>query len=88
MLRHWLEATNYRDDGLNLFRLTAIYAFRMPAFIFLSGITSKPDNVGRRIAGLISLLVIFQFLYFAYLPFMDSNKQFGWMDPFWIAIRQ
>lgn len=84
VLGHWLEATNYWDDGLVRYLLTVIYAFHMPAFIFLAGITSKPDNVGRRIAVLVSLLVIFQFLYFAYLPFMDSNKQFEWADPFWM----
>ncbi len=84
VLGHWLEATNYWDDGLIRYLLTAIYAFHMPAFIFLAGITSKPDNIGRRIAVLISLLVIFQCLYFAYLPFMDSNKQFEWADPFWM----
>lgn len=84
VLGHGLEATNYWDDGLIRYLLTLIYAFHMPAFIFLAGITSKPDNVGRRIAVLISLLVIFQCLYFAYLPLMDSNKQFEWTDPFWM----
>ena len=84
VLGHWLEATNYWDDGLIRYLLTTIYAFHMPAFIFLAGITSKPDNAGRRVAVLISLLVIFQCLYYAYLPFMDSNKQFEWADPFWM----
>lgn len=81
---HLLEATNYWDDGLISYLLTAIYAFHMPAFIFLAGMTSKPDNVKRRIAVLVSLLVIFQCLYSLYLPFMDSNKQFAWLDPFWL----
>ncbi|ASJ72243.1 acyltransferase family protein [Granulosicoccus antarcticus] len=81
---HLLEATNYWDDGLIRYLLTAIYAFHMPAFIFLAGMTSKPDNVKRRIAVLVSLLVIFQCLYSLYLPFMDSNKQFAWLDPFWL----
>ncbi len=44
VLGHWLEATNYWDDGLIRYLLTAIYAFHMPAFIFLAGITSKPDK--------------------------------------------
>lgn len=84
VLGHFLEATNYWDDGFVRYLLTAIYAFHMPAFVMLAGMTSKPDNVGRRIAVLLSLLVIFQFLYSVYLPFMDSNKQFTWMDPFWM----
>ena len=84
VLGHMLEATNFWEDGLIRYLLTGIYAFHMPAFIFLAGITSKPDNVGRRCAVLISLLVIFQCLYYAYLPFMDSNKEFEWADPFWI----
>ena len=81
---HSLEATSYWDDSLIRFLLTAIYAFHMPAFIFLAGVTSKPDNVVKRIAVLVSLLVIFQCLYFVYLPFMDSNKEFVWTDPFWM----
>ena len=84
VLGHALEATNYWDNGLVRYLLTAIYAFHMPAFVFLAGITSKPDNIARRIAMLISLLVIFQILYFLYLPFMDSNKVFEWTSPFWI----
>ena len=84
VLGHFLEATNYWDDSLIRYLLTAIYAFHMPAFVFLAGITSKPDNVGKRIAVLVSLLVIFQCLYFAYLPFTASNKQFEWADPFWM----
>ncbi|ASJ72248.1 acyltransferase family protein [Granulosicoccus antarcticus] len=84
VLGHLLEATNYWNEGLIRYLLTAIYAFHMPAFIFLAGMTSKPDNVKRRIAVLVSLLVIFQCLYFLYLPFMESNKQFAWLDPFWL----
>ena len=84
VLGHWLEAANYWDDSFIRFLLTAIYAFHMPAFIFLAGVTSKPDNVVKRIAVLASLLAIFQCLYYVYLPFMDSNKEFGWTDPFWM----
>ena len=84
VLGHSLEAASYWDDGVIRFLLTAIYAFHMPAFIFLAGITSKPDNVLKRIAVLVSLLVIFQCLYFVYLPFMDTNKEFVWTDPFWM----
>lgn len=81
---HLLEATSYWDDDLIRYLLTAIYAFHMPAFIFLAGMTSKPDNMKRRVAVLVSLLIIFQCLYSAYLPLTESNKQFGWFDPFWM----
>lgn len=84
VLGHWLEATNYWDEGLIRYVLTTIYAFHMPAFIFLAGLTSKPDNVKYRIALLLSLLFIFQCLYSIYLPLTESHKQFEWADPFWV----
>lgn len=81
---HWLEASNYWDDGLIRYVLTTIYAFHMPAFVFLAGMTSRPGKLRYRVAVLTSLLLAFQCLYAFYLPLTDSNKQFEWADPFWI----
>jgi len=80
---HLVEKTGGWDQDGTRFILTVLYAFHMPAFIFLTGITAKPDKLGMRVARLLALLVFFQML-FAGLDLAVGLRPSPWFEPFWV----
>ncbi|MBM6621210.1 acyltransferase family protein [Micrococcaceae bacterium RIT802] len=81
---HLLEAMNHWSAETVRLPLTFIYAFHMPAFVFLTGITAKPHGIFRRIRALVILLVIFQLGYFLAARWLDPDATFSWHTPYWI----
>jgi fucose 4-O-acetylase-like acetyltransferase len=80
---HLLEKTGGWDQDGTRFILTVLYAFHMPVFIFLTGITAKPDGLALRVARLLSILVLFQVL-FAALDLALGQQPWAWFEPFWV----
>src|SRR5690625_2304509 len=72
------------DDGLTDLVYTVIYAFHMPAFIFLAGITAKSTRLVERIATFVILLATFQALYYAVERWIGDPFAWSWTDPHWI----
>lgn len=80
-----LLARSHPDDGfITKALITGIYAFHMPAFVFLAGITSKPRGILQRCTQFLTLLVVFQGAYFAARWVMGSDAKFSWERPYWI----
>ncbi|PCC25503.1 hypothetical protein CIK75_07425 [Glutamicibacter sp. BW78] len=84
VLGHLLEGTNVWSATTVRLPLTLIYAFHMPAFAFLTGITGTPKNLVRRVGPLLVLLVLFQFLYFGATRVLKPGAEFEWDTPFWM----
>ncbi|MFC0682329.1 acyltransferase family protein [Lysobacter korlensis] len=63
--------------------LTVLYAFHMPAFVFLTGIHAKADQVPLRIARLVSVLVVFQVLFLAF-GWLIGHPIANWYSPYWV----
>lgn len=84
VLGHMLEGTNFWTANTVRLPLTLIYAFHMPAFAFLTGITGTPKNLVRRIGPLLVLLVLFQVLYFGATRVLKPDAEFEWNAPFWM----
>ncbi|MGP5227043.1 acyltransferase family protein [Arthrobacter rhombi] len=84
VLGHLLEGTNLWSAATVRLPLTMIYAFHMPAFAFLTGITGTPKNLVRRIGPLVVLLVLFQLLYFGATRVLKPGAEFEWDAPFWM----
>lgn len=72
------------DDGLTNLAYTVIYAFHMPAFIFLAGITAKSTRLIERIATFVILLATFQTLYYVTERWIGDPFAWSWTDPHWI----
>ena len=65
VLGHLLEEVSGEwEDGLVRLVLTVIYAFHMPAFVFLAGLTAKSTRLLERLLTFVMLLGVFQYLYF------------------------
>lgn len=84
VLGHLLEGTNVWSATTVRLPLTIIYAFHMPAFAFLTGITGTPKNLVRRVGPLVVLLVLFQVLYFGATRVLKPGAEFEWDAPFWM----
>ncbi|MGP5165663.1 MULTISPECIES: acyltransferase family protein [Arthrobacter] len=84
VLGHLLEGTNFWTADTVRLPLTFIYAFHMPAFAFLTGITGTPKKLVRRIGPLVVLLVLFQSLYFGATRVLKPGADFEWNAPFWM----
>lgn len=84
VLGHCLEAVQGWSNPIIRALLTAIYMFHMPAFVFLAGITAKHDQLGRRIANLAILLVLFQLAYVLPLTLKSGAYPVGPLQPFWV----
>lgn len=84
VLGHLLEGMNYWRVSETRIPLTIIYAFHMPAFAFLAGITAKPTNLLRRIGPLLVLMVLFQAAYYGFVLLFGLKKAFALDTPFWI----
>jgi len=80
---HLLEKTGGWDQDGTRFILTVLYAFHMPAFGFLTGVTAKADRLALRVARLLSLLVLFQLL-FAGLDLALGLQPGAWFEPIWV----
>lgn len=61
-----------------------IYAFHMPAFVFLAGIISKPRGILKRCVQFLTLLVVFQTAFYWYRRLMGSDAAFDWTTPKWL----
>lgn len=74
------------DWAVDSFRLvlTAIYAFHMPAFVFLAGTTAKTSRLGERVLTFAIYLLIFQPLYFLARLLAGEPFDWSWNIPFWI----
>lgn len=72
------------SDGLTDLAYTVIYAFHMPAFIFLAGITAKSTRLIERIATFVILLATFQTLYYVTDRWIGDPFAWSWTDPHWI----
>lgn len=84
VLGHLLEATSAWHADLIRLPLTMIYMFHMPAFVFLSGITAKRDNLLKRVATFTVLLLTFQALYYLAVQWLPLERDFSAFMPFWI----
>lgn len=84
VLGHLLEGTNFWSATTVRLPLTLIYAFHMPAFAFLTGITGSPKSLVRRAGPLLVLLVLFQILYFGATRILKPGVDFEWNAPFWM----
>lgn len=84
VLGHLLEGMNYWKAPEARILLTVIYAFHMPAFAFLAGVTAKPTNLVRRVGPLIVLLLLFQAAYYGFVQFVGLKRAFALDTPFWI----
>lgn len=82
---HFLEAVDsqWEKDSLRLF-LTVIYAFHMPAFVFLAGITASSRRLLQRVLYLVALLAMFHCIYFVARSLTGSNFEWSWTTPHWI----
>ncbi len=72
------------DDGLTTLAYTVIYAFHMPAFIFLAGITAKSTRLLERLLTFVILLAAFQSLYYVAEKWIGDPFAWSWTDPHWI----
>lgn len=84
VLGHLLEATSAWHADMIRLPLTIIYMFHMPAFVFLSGITAKRDQLGRRIGTFLVLLLTFQALYYLAVWLSPLQRDFSPFMPFWL----
>lgn len=84
ILGHLLARSHPGDGFVTKALITGIYAFHMPAFVFLAGITSKPRGILQRCAQFLTLLVVFQVAYFLARWVMGSDANFSWERPYWI----
>lgn len=84
VLGHLLETVTTPQNTWIRLLLVGIYTFHMPAFIFMAGITSKPQNLSRRIATLVIWLVGFQALYGVFLVALGREFNFFSLKPYWI----
>lgn len=84
VLGHLLEGMNRWDADTVRIPLTAIYAFHMPAFVFLAGVTAKATMLGRRIGTLLVLLVAFHALYYGFTTALGEPVNMSWRTPYWI----
>ena len=84
VLGHLLEGTNAWSATTVRLPLTIIFAFHMPAFAFLTGITGTPKNLARRVGPLVVLLALFQVLYFGVTRVLKPGAEFEWDAPFWM----
>lgn len=84
VLGHLLEGMNYWKAPEARILLTVIYAFHMPAFAFLAGVTAKPTNLVRRVGPLLVLLLLFQAAYYGFVQLVGLKRAFALDTPFWI----
>ena len=81
---HLLEGMNYWKVPESRIPLTIIYAFHMPAFAFLAGITARPTQLLRRVGPLLILLLLFQLAYYWAVQLLGLKRTFSLDTPFWI----
>ncbi|HET7414665.1 MAG TPA: acyltransferase family protein [Arthrobacter sp.] len=84
VLGHLLEATSAWNADMIRLPLTIIYMFHMPAFVFLSGVSAKRDNLPRRIGTFLVLLLTFQALYYVAVWLSPLERDFSPFMPFWL----
>lgn len=85
VLGHLLEAVDGDwGDGLVRLILTAVYAFHLPAFVFLAGITAKSNRLLERVLTFAVLLVAFQCLYSLAKLWAGDPFAWSWTTPHWI----
>lgn len=85
VLGHLLEEVSGGwEDGFVRLVLTVIYAFHMPAFVFLAGVTAKSTRMLERLLTFVILLGAFQCLYFVAKRWADDSFDWSWTTPHWI----
>lgn len=81
---HLLElAGGWRSPARGLI-LTTLYAFHMPAFIFLAGVTARRTDTLRRVTILGFLLVVFHLAYQAQEYVREGSFQGSRIEPYWL----
>lgn len=82
---HLLEGLDGEwEDGFVRLTLTCIYAFHMPAFVFLAGVTAKSKRLLERLLTFVVLLVSFQCLYYLAKLLAGDPFAWSWTTPHWI----
>lgn len=66
---------------------TAIYAFHMPAFVFLAGVTAKSSRLTQRVLFYLVLLLTAQPLYYGWMTLLglEPDAQFHAWVPHWLT---
>ncbi len=81
---HLLARSHPSDATITKAMITGIYAFHMPAFVFLAGITSKPRGIAKRCVQFLTLLAVFEAAFFWVRRLMGSEAPFNWESPYWL----
>lgn len=85
VLGHIMAAVSPWDDAsLRIFQ-TAIYAFHMPAFVFLTGMTARSGKIPHRVAFLLILLATALPLYYGWMSMLGLDPEFDFLVPYWIT---
>ncbi len=84
VLGHYLEKSNGWSNQYLSAILSFIYLFHMPAFVFLAGITAKPNQLGMRIANITIILIVFQLAYLTPIILINGTAPVGLLQPYWI----
>lgn len=85
VLGHIMAAvTPWDDASLRIFQ-TAIYAFHMPAFVFLTGMTARSGKIPHRVAFLLILLATALPLYYGWMSMLGLDPEFDFLVPYWIT---
>lgn len=85
VLGHIMAAvTPWDDASLRIFQ-TAIYAFHMPAFVFLTGMTARSGKIPHRVAFLLILLATALPLYYGWMSMLGLDPDFDFLVPYWIT---
>ena len=85
VLGHIMAAVSPWDDAsLRIFQ-TAIYAFHMPAFVFLTGMTARSGKIPHRVAFLLVLLATALPLYYGWMSMLGLEPEFDFLVPYWVT---
>lgn len=85
VLGHIMAAVSpWEDDLLRVFQ-TVVYAFHMPAFVFLTGITARSGRIVHRVAFLLILLFTALPLYYGWMDLLGLGPDFDFLVPYWIT---
>ncbi len=85
VLGHIMAAVSPWDDDLLRVFQTVVYAFHMPAFVFLTGITARSGRIAHRVAFLLILLFTALPLYYGWMHLLGLGPDFDFLVPYWIT---
>lgn len=71
------------DSNVQRILVTTIYAFHMPAFIFITGMLAKSTRLTSRLAELVAILLVFQPMFLTFEAASGHGFR-QWYWPFWV----